>query len=86
MFWILRKWSPWQRGACERTSFFVDTSGFRVISPSAPQTEDAVCREPKGSKQRGRTGRGRRGAARQGGGVLGGPQTDGHTDRQHLTM
>lgn len=27
MFWILRKWSPWQQGARERTSFSMDGVG-----------------------------------------------------------
>lgn len=70
MFWILRKWSPWQRGACERTSFFVDTSGFRLpsdITISAPNRRCCLL---------GTQGKGAAREGLEGGGV----QTEGHTD------
>lgn len=66
MFWILRKWSPWQQGARERTSFSMDGVGLLSGIHSVAQTE------PKPRHRAERTGR-RQG--RWGGGG------DGQTDR-----
>lgn len=68
MFWILRKWLPWQRGARERTSFF-------VVSMQPGSGGPAGAAHRKGCPQVGRReGRGGRQTDRQSasdaGGVL----------------
>lgn len=67
MFWILRKWSPWQQGARERTSFFMGSDGLLSGIQSVPQTDPKPRhRTERTSRRQGGQGEGRRGAERQG--------------------
>ena len=46
MFWILRKWLPWQQGARERTSFF-GNSMWLVSDGLGSASNGRHCPEPK---------------------------------------
>ena len=79
MFWILRKWLPWQQGAREITSFFLNS--VRLVSDGPGSAPDGrSCPEPKpiyGDRMKQHCG--------QGGGGGGGREEGGRGRRDRQT-
>lgn len=84
MFWILRKWLPWQQGARERTSFFGNS--VRLVSDGLGSASNGRHGpEPKPTygprmKQRWVVAEGRHKGQRERGGG------NGQTDEGHLAV